>query len=123
MNDSTLYALTSGGLLQTHQGDNPEDSTTVKYPQMINRLIAADDLHYDPDERRLVSLSSEEVDDIIRRCHELGITDCDQIKKTVAWCGFVRVGWLLQRSFMEGRLTITGFSGTEPCFAPRGGVV
>lgn len=91
----------------------------MKYQQIINRLIAADDLHYDADEGRYVSLSVEEVNAIIKRCQELGISDCAQITKTVAWCGYVRVGQILERSFMAGRLTIQGFSGIEPCFAPR----
>lgn len=92
----------------------------MHYAKVINRLIAADDLHYDPEQRKYVSLSSEEMDEIIKRCQELGITDDEEVKKVVAWCSYVRVGQILQRSFMAGRLRITGFSGIEPIFTPRG---
>lgn len=95
----------------------------MKYHQIINRLIAADDLHYDADEGRYVSLSNEQVNAIIRRCQELGINDCKRITKTVAWVGYVRVGQILERSFMAGRIKITGFNGSDPCFAPRGDVL
>lgn len=91
----------------------------MHYAKIINRLIAADDLHYDPQQRKYVSLSSEEMDEIIKKCLELGIND-DEIKKVVAWCSYVRVGQILQRSFLAGRLKITGFSGIEPLFTPRG---
>jgi|688.fasta_scaffold105639_3 hypothetical protein len=91
--------------------------------RIINVLIAADDLHYDADEGRYVSLSRDEVDGIIHKCADLGIDDCAQISKIITWCGYIRVGQILERSFMAGRLTIQGFSGIEPRFAPRGDVL
>lgn len=118
-----LDALMSGGSLSTTQGGNPSTHKLMKHHQIINRLIAADDLHYDADEGRYVSLSKEEVNAIIRRCQELGINDCPQITKTVAWVGYVRVVKILVQSFMAGRLKITGFNGSDPCFAPQGDVL
>ncbi len=104
-------------------GWKPRNTEPMKQSQIINVLIAADDLHYDADEGRYVSLSRDDVDAIILQCQELGINDCSQITKTVAWVGYVRVGQLLARSFMAGRLTIHGFAGIEPRFAPRGSVL
>ena len=44
----------------------------MKYKQIVNRLIAADDLHYDKEERRFVALSQQEVNEIIAQCSESG---------------------------------------------------
>jgi hypothetical protein len=90
----------------------------MKYKHLVNRLIAADDLHYDNDERRFVALSQKEVKAIIGRCAENGITDPDQIKKVVRWATAVRVSQLLHSSFMSSRLRISGFSDDEPLFSP-----
>jgi len=90
----------------------------MKYKQIVNRLIAADDLHYDNQQRRFVALSQQEVNAIIAQCSESGITDHDQIKKLVRWCTSVRVSQLLHRAFMSGRLQIAGFSGDDPLFSP-----
>lgn len=88
------------------------------YREIINRLIAADDLHYDPRQRRFVSLSDEQVDAITKQCDASGITDQEQVNKVVAWAGSVRVGELVCRAFLAGRLRVTGFSGAEPRFIP-----
>lgn len=92
----------------------------MKYQQLINRIIAADDLHYDAEERRFVSLSQEEVQEVVKQCQDNGMTDHAQIKQTVQWCGFVRVGEILYRSFLSGRLKINGFSNGDPLFSPMG---
>lgn len=88
------------------------------YQQLINRIIAADDLHYDASQNRYVSLSEKEVDDIIRKCVENGIKDAARIQQVVAWCGTLRVGQLLYRSFMTGQVRVTGIRDNEPLFAP-----
>lgn len=90
----------------------------MKYKQLVNRLIAADDLHYDKEQRRFFALSQKEVNAIIVQCAENGITEHDHIKKVVNWCSSVRVSQLLHSSFMSGRLRIAGFSGDEPLFSP-----
>ena len=90
----------------------------MKYKQIGNRLIAADDLHYDKEERRFVALSQQEVNAIIAQCSESGITDHDQNKNVVRWVTSVRVSQLLHSSFMSSRLRIVGFSGDEPLFSP-----
>jgi len=39
----------------------------MKYEQIINRLIPADDLHWDDQQRRFASLSHDEVDEIVAK--------------------------------------------------------
>ena len=55
----------------------------MKYEQIINRLIPADDLYWDEQQGRFASISHQEVDDIIAKCTEQGITDHDQIRQIV----------------------------------------
>ena len=93
------------------------------YDQVINRLVAADDLHYDENERRYVSVSAEEVQEITTQCRQIGITDDALINKYVQWFGRVRIGQILHRSFLNGRLRITGFDEDEPRFAPMDGTL
>jgi hypothetical protein len=90
----------------------------ARYTQLINRLIAADDLHYDANERRYISVSPEEVQEITAQCRHNGITDDALINKYVQWFGEVRIGQILHRSFLNGHARITGFDGNEPRFAP-----
>lgn len=90
----------------------------MSYEQLINRIIAADDLHYDESQRRYVSMSPEEVREIVARCRRNGLSDDDLINKYVRWCGELRVGQILHRSFLNGNLRITGFDGEEPRFSP-----
>lgn len=89
------------------------------YKEMINRLIAADDLHCDARQRKFVSLSDEQVESIKKQCEASGITDEERVSKVVAWAGSMRVGELLCRAFLAGRLRVTGFSGDEPRFIPN----
>lgn len=90
----------------------------MKYEQIINRLIPADDLFWDEHQRRFASLSTAEVDDIVAKCTEQGITDRDQILQIVQWCGFVRIGLLLRDAFMSGRVKIVGVGADGPFFGP-----
>jgi hypothetical protein len=91
----------------------------LRYEQVINRLIPADDLHYDASQRRYASISPAEVEEIIVQCRQNGLTDDALIEKYVRWCGVVRVSQILCRLFRNGSLQITGFVGNEPQFAPR----
>lgn len=101
-------------------GSNEEASEKMKYEKVINRIVAADDLHYDAKERRFVSLSSEEIGPIVKQCQDIGMTDHGLITQTVQWCGTVRVGEIRYRSFLSGRLKIHGFSNGAPLFSPMG---
>lgn len=90
----------------------------MKYEQIINRLIPADDLHWDDQQSRFASLSHDEVDEIVAKCTEQGIMDHDQIRQIVEWCGFVRIGLLLRDAFMSGRVRIVGVGADGPYFGP-----
>lgn len=90
----------------------------MSHNPLVNRIIAADDLHYDSREGRFVSLSEKEVDEIITKCLENGLNEAAQIHKVVAWVGALRIGQLLYRSFMAGQVRVTGIHDKEPLFAP-----
>lgn len=81
----------------------------MHYKQVINNIIPADDLHWDEEDKRYVSLSSEETQEIITRCIEEGMTDLQDVYKFVQWCGFVRVGQILMKNFLSGSLSVSGF--------------
>jgi hypothetical protein len=91
----------------------------MNYKTLINRILAADDLHYDEREKRYVSIAPDEVEKIAAKCRKRGLTDDDLIKQYVRWYAEVRVGLLLHRSFLRGHIRITGFDGGQPRFAPR----
>jgi hypothetical protein len=85
---------------------------------LLNRAIPADDLRFNEREQRLLALSDEDVDDVMKRCKQSGITDPSQIKAVIAWCCKARIGEILYRSLVAGQVRITGFSGDEPRFTP-----
>jgi hypothetical protein len=89
------------------------------YKNLINNIIPADDLHWDKTEKKYVSLSEDEIKDIVNACMEQGITELDGVFKMIAWCGSIRVGNLLWKNFLKGAVKITGFDNDEPLFAPR----
>lgn len=92
----------------------------MAYNEMINNLIPADDLHWCEEERKYVSLSGEEINEIILHCVERGIEDLDDIHRVIKWCGTVRVGQLLWKNFLLDSIEIVGFDKNgEPRFAPN----
>jgi hypothetical protein len=92
------------------------------YKDLINNIIPADDLHWDEIEKRYVSLSAEETQEIILACMNQGINDLKKIYKVVSWCGEIRVGQLLWKNFLSGCVEISGFdSSGEPIFSPNKG--
>jgi len=66
---------------------------------IINKLIAADDLYWDEYEGRYIVHSKEEIDSILTSCIENGISNQSDIIKIVNWCTSVRVGNLLMKGF------------------------
>jgi hypothetical protein len=90
----------------------------MSHSPLINRIIAADDLHYDASQKRFVSLSETEVDEIIVKCLENGIGNAAQVQQVVAWVGALRVGQMLYRAFMTGQVRVTGIRDKEPLCAP-----
>jgi hypothetical protein len=90
------------------------------YKHVINNIIPADDLHWCEEEGKYVSLSREEMDNIIATCVAQEITNLDDIFKVIQWCGSVRVGEILWRNFLSGGVKIVGFDEQgEPKFSPR----
>jgi hypothetical protein len=84
---------------------------------MINKIIAADDLHWCEEEKKYVSLSKEDVDQIISSCIEQDIVEFEDMYKVIQWAGLVRVGEILLKNFMQGKIEITGFDeSNEPLF-------
>jgi hypothetical protein len=88
------------------------------YEQLINRLIPADDLHYDKEQRRFFALPPQETRQIAIQCAENGVTDPAEVHKVLKWVTTVRIGEILHRSFMSGRVRIVGFKDDDPLFAP-----
>jgi len=90
------------------------------YKHIINNIIPADDLHWCEEEGKYVSLSREEMDDIISACLAQGISSLDDIMKVIQWCGNIRVGQILWKNFLSGGVRITGFDHqNEPRFIAR----
>ena len=85
----------------------------------INKLIAADDLHWHEEEKRYVSLSEEEINNIILVCIEQNIKSEEDIYKIVQWAGQVRIGNILLNNFLNNRIIISSFDENEPCFTPK----
>jgi hypothetical protein len=83
---------------------------------MINKIIPADDLHWNEEDNKYVSLSNEDVDNIIVACAKQDITEFEDIYKVVQWAGLVKVGEILLRNFLDGRIKILGFDKSEPYF-------
>lgn len=92
----------------------------MTYNDLINNLIPADDLHWCSEEKKYVSLSEEEVNEIILHCVEHGMNDLNDIHRVIKWCGTVRVGQLLWKNFLLNSIEIVGFDKEgEPKFAPN----
>lgn len=90
------------------------------YHELINNIIPADDLHWCDDEKRYVSLSAEEINEIILRCVDQGMNELKDIHRVIQWCGNVRVGQLLWKNFLLGSVNISGFDkDSEPRFTPN----
>jgi len=89
------------------------------YKDIINNVIPADDLHWDPAENKYVSLSEDETKEIISACIEQGMTELDDVFAMVSWCGAIRVGQILWKNFLHGSVKIKGFHEGEPLFSAR----
>jgi hypothetical protein len=95
------------------------DERNDMYKYVINNIIPADDLHWCEEEGKYVSLSREEIDEIISTCLAKGMGDLNDIMKVIHWCGNVRVGQILWKNFLTGSVAINGFDEEgEPRFGP-----
>jgi hypothetical protein len=87
---------------------------------ILNKLIAADDLYWDEYEGRYIVHSKEEIDSILTSCIENGISNQSDIIKIVNWCTSVRVGNLLMKGFLAGKILILGVDKDgEPIFGQQ----
>jgi hypothetical protein len=92
------------------------------YKQIINNIIPADDLHWSDEDGKYVSLSRDEIDEVIASCLQHGMEDISDITKVINWCGNVRIGQILWKNFLSGSVGISGFDEhNEPRFIARKG--
>lgn len=88
----------------------------MRYKDIINNIIPADDLYWDEEEGRYVSISPEETREIITACLVSGVTELSDVYKFVQWCGYIRVGEILIKNFISGSLKVTGFDEQDTPF-------
>lgn len=89
------------------------------YNYILNNLIPADNLYWDDEEKRYVSLSKEQSYEIIEACVQHGINDLQDVCKVVSWCGNIRIAEILKQGFLAGNVEIVGFDeNDEPLFKP-----
>lgn len=73
---------------------------------VLNKLIPADDLFWDKYEGKYIALSYDEIDNILQACMNSNIISEDDLMKVVNWCTSVRVGELLMKGFITGKIGI-----------------
>jgi len=85
----------------------------------INRLIPADELHWNEHDRKYSVVSEEETERIIKICFESELGDED-IYRVVQDYVYVKTGQLLYRHLLEGDIVIGGVDGDgKPIFVKR----
>lgn len=83
----------------------------------LNRLVPADEMHWDESSNSYQVLSQTQVDEIIRACMGVGMEDSKSILKVVREYEKVRCGELLFEQFFAGRIGICGFDDSgSPIF-------
>lgn len=100
--------------------DSEEEKRKKNYSQIINNLIAADDLYWNKEENKYNALSKKELDEILISCIKQGITNDQDCYAIVGWATNVKVGSLLLKNFVEGKILITNVDKDgEPFFVPN----
>lgn len=88
----------------------------------LNRLVPADEMHWDEDSNSYQVLSKLQIDNIIKACMSVGMEDPKNILKVVREYERVRCGELLFEQFFSGRIGICGFDEAgSPIFDPSKG--
>lgn len=77
------------------------------YKGALNNIIAADDLHWNENEKKYTALSSEELNNILLNCIDQGITEENDMVNIVAWATNARVGTILLKNFIENKVKIS----------------
>ena len=80
-----------------------------------NSLLKHDDLFWNKMEGKFVALSNKEIDKILIACCHSGMEDVDEMHTVVQWATYIKVGRLLLRGLMSGRLGV-GVHDGEPEF-------
>ena len=79
---------------------------------VINKIVAADDLNWS-NEEGFTLLSMEEAHDMIQTC--AGMSEEDTIK-AVRWYESIRAGEVLLKNVLAGNIRIHHFRDNEPVF-------
>lgn len=88
--------------------------------KIINKIIAADDLHWCPLENKYTALSMDELDTILQNSIESDIVDEDDLCRIVKWATNARVGEILLKNFIENKIKIIGLDEDgEPLFESK----
>jgi hypothetical protein len=90
------------------------------YKQTLNKLIAADDLNWCEIEEKYVALSKEELDTILINGVTEGFSNEEDLMKIVNWATNAKVGQILLKNYLEGRIKVAGFDETgDPLFGSK----
>ena len=85
--------------------------------EIKNKIIPADDLHWNEDEQKYVAISQKQLRDIILKCIEQGIIKTEDMVKMTDWATSLNVGNILLKNFLSGNLVVVGFDEfKEPLF-------
>lgn len=84
---------------------------------ILNKIISADDLHWDDTENKFIALSNEDIQEIILACLDNAIDDDHRITQVLNWCTEVRVGQILMKNFLNNNIAIANIDDNgEPLF-------
>jgi hypothetical protein len=87
---------------------------------ILNKLIPADDLYWDDYDNKYIALSKEEIDAVLIACVNDNIHDEQSMIEILQWCTSVRVGELLMKGFLAGKISILGLDKDgEPFFGEK----
>lgn len=88
--------------------------------KVLNKLIAADDLHWNEHENKYVAISHEQLKEIIFKCVEQGIVETNEIVKMTDWATNIILGNILLKNFLTGSVNLVGFDNlNEPVFGEK----
>jgi hypothetical protein len=85
----------------------------------INQIIKLDDLHWNEDEQKYVSLSQEEITKILEATFIAGQSErkTSVAKKVVDWATLARVNHLILQGVLAGRIKVSAEKNKELQFA------
>lgn len=86
---------------------------------IINKLIAADDLYWCSADKKYTTISEEEIDKIIKSAYLNNIFEIDDVMKLIEWAILVRTGNILLNYVLSDKINIVGFEDKEPVFGAK----